>query len=120
MIGDTYKPAAMQAVLGPGHSALIPETLWTGWLDGALGVLGMTGLSVSHDTFTEITEGVANADDIDGGLCPATVPTYFGLFDASTSGDLIAYAAVTFDTTPVEDDPLTIGAGDLTFTYTEA
>lgn len=121
MIGDAYKSKAVQAVLGPGHSALIPATLWSGWLDSSLAVVGMTGLSVSHNDFGDVTDGVANIDDIDGGLFDdAWTVAYFGLFDAASGGDLIAYAAVTFDTAPADGDSITISAGDLTFTYAEA
>lgn len=120
MIGATYKSAAVQAVLGPGHSSVIPDVLWSGWLDSGLSVLGMTGLTVSHDSFGEVTDGVANTVEIDGGLAPAGTITHFGLFDAASSGNLIAYAPVTFASTPAEDDPLLFAVGDLTFTYTEA
>lgn len=119
MIGATYQSLAVQAVLGPAHSALIPDVLWSGWLDGSGAVLAMTGLTVSHDSFGESGAGVANIDTLDGGLCPAAVPARFGLFDAASGGDVIAYAPVTFDVTPVEDDPLTFAPGDLTFTYGE-
>lgn len=119
MIGDDYKSAAIQAVIGPAHSSAIPDVLWGGWLNGSLTLLEMTGLTVSHDDFGPITDGVANTTDIDAGACPSTTPAYFGLFDAESSGNLVAYAAVTFSDTPTEDESLTFLTGELTFTYTE-
>lgn len=120
MIGAAFKSRAIQAVLGPAHSARIPENLWVGWLNGSLGVLSMTGGRVPHSAFGPVANGVANTAIIDGGLCPATVPTYFGLFNAKSGGDLIAYAAATFASAPSEDDVLTCSPGQLVFTYEEA
>lgn len=116
MYGSAYKSKAVQAVLGPAHSTVIPDVLWSGWLDSSFVVLGMTGLTVSHDDFGAVADGVANTADIDGGTAPAGTIAYFGLFDAASSGDLIAYAAVTFDTTPTAGQSLTAAPGELVFT----
>lgn len=118
MIGDAYKSAAIQAVLGPAHSPVIPDVLHGAWLDGSLVLLGMTGGTVSHDDFGPSGDGVANTAVIDGGTCPASTPAYFAVYDAASGGDLVAYAPVTFDTAPSSGDSLTSPAGSLTFTYT--
>jgi len=120
MIGSTYQSKAIQAVLGPAHSSAIPSVLWSGWLDGSLTVLSMTGLSVGHSTFAATATGVANSAEVDGGVCPSTVPTYFGLFDSASGGDLVAYATATFETTPSAGDSLTFAAASLAFDYLEA
>lgn len=116
MIGTGKFSAAVQAMLGPAHSPVTPATLYSGWLDGSFAVLSMTGLTVPHSAFGPSGDGVANTSMIDGGLCPATVPTHFGLFDAASGGALWFYAPVTFGSTPVEDDPLTAAPGELVFT----
>lgn len=120
MIGDAYKSKAVQAVLGPGRSDLIPAVMWGAWLDGAGAVIAMTGLTVSHDAFSPTATGVANTAVIDGGVCPATVPARFALMDAAASGAVIAWAPVTFSATPDEGDPLSFAPGELVFDYTEA
>jgi len=120
MIGATYQSRAIQAVLGEGHAIVIPDTLYSGWLDGSLDLLAMTGLTVPHATFGESGTGVANIDVVDGGVCPASVPAFFALFDAAEAGEIVAYAAVTFDSTPAESDPLSFAAGELEFLYVEA
>lgn len=117
MIGDAYRSAAIQAVIGPAHSSVIPDVLWGAWLDGTLTLLAMTGTTVSHDDFSESGEGVANSVAVDGGVCPSTVPSYFGIYDAATSGVLVAYAPVTFATAPSAGDPLEAAVGELVFTY---
>ncbi|MCB2411786.1 hypothetical protein LGT39_02845 [Demequina sp. TTPB684] len=117
MIGTAYQSAVIQAVLGPAHSSAIPDVLWSGWLDGSLAVLSMTGLTVPHADFGAVIGGVANTASIDGGVCPASVPAHFALFDAASGGDLIARAAVTFDVPPVSGDLLSIPSGSLVFAY---
>lgn len=119
MIGPAYKSAAIQAVLGEGHSQVIPDVLHAGWLDSSLDLIAMAGVIVPHEAFGEDGDGVSNIALLDAGVCPATVPDYFALFDAETGGDIVAYAPVTFDDTPAEGDPIAFAAGALTFTYME-
>lgn len=116
MIGSTYTSKAIQAVLGPSHSGVIPAVLWGGWLDSGLSVLGYSGISVPHDVFGPATDGIVNIDTVDGGVAgTGWTIAYFGLFDAASGGNLVAYAAVT--ATPSAGDPLLFTAGNLTFTY---
>jgi hypothetical protein len=118
MIGEDYTSKAVRAVLGAGHSELIPENLWGGWLDASLDVLGYSGIRVPHETFGAVDGGVANLDAVDGGLAgDSWAIAWFGLFDAESDGNLVIAAAVT--ATPGEGDPLIFDAGDLTFTYGE-
>lgn len=115
MIGPAYRSLAVQAVLGPAHSQVIPDVLWTGWLDGAGDLVAMTGLTVSHDVFGPTADGVTNAVPIDCGLAGAgwTIAA-LGLFDAA-AGDLIASAAFAAPITPAEDDELVFAPTGLTF-----
>lgn len=117
MIGSTYTSKAVQAVIGPAHSSVIPDVLWSGWLDASLAVLGMTGMTVSHDDFGPITGGVANISDIDAGTAPVGTIAHFAVFDAATSGALVAYASVTFASTPTTGDPLVFAPAALEFEY---
>jgi len=123
MIRGDYKSLAIQAVLGPNHSALIPEFMYAGWADAAFVTLSNTGIRVEHNDLVPESDGVTNSTDIDGGTSPATVPTYFVFLDASTGGTAIAFAPATFTdgsgspATPVSGDPIMIPAGALTFTY---
>lgn len=119
MIGATYQSRAIQAVLGPGHSIVIPDTLYSGWLDASLDLIAMSGTTVAHEQFGESGLGVANIETIDAGLAPADEPAFFALFDDAVDGEVVAYAPVTFDTPPVDGDPLAFEAGELTFTYLE-
>jgi hypothetical protein len=115
-IGDDWKSELVQALLGPAHSAAFPDAYWSGWLDGSGDLIEMTGLTVSHDDWGPVTDGVANIAIIDGGLCPATVPTYFGLFaDAEGASRVLTSAAESFDETPSEGDPLAADAGEIVF-----
>lgn len=117
MIGDAYKSAAIQAVIGPAHSSVIPDVLWGAWLDAGKALIEMTGNNVSHDDFGESGDGVANTAVVDAGLYPASAPSWFAVYDAATSGAIVALAPVTFDTTPPEDGPITFAPGELNFTY---
>lgn len=122
MIGDDYKGIAIGAVLGPGHSPLIPSLLFTAWLDGSGTVIDWTGLTITHDVFEIVGTSVTNTDEIDGGVTPATTPTRFALCDAD-GGSIIASAPVTFTdgdgaaALPTEGEPLTIAPGALVFSY---
>ena len=119
MIGDAYKSKAVQAVLGPGRSDLIPAVMWGSWLDGSGALLAMTGMAVAHEAFGATSTGVANIAVIDGGACPAATPARFALMDAASSGAVIAWAPVTFSEAPAEGDPLLFAPGELVFDYTE-
>lgn len=119
MIGATYQALAIQAVLGPARSELIPAVLHGAWLDGSKVVLSMTGNTVSHEIFGETATGVTNISDIDAGLAPASTPAFFALMDAAGGGAIVAAAAVTFNVAPTPGDPLTIEVGVLAFNYGE-
>ena len=119
MIGFEYQSAAIQAVLGAGHSDVIPDVLWGAWLDVSLDVLADTGIIVPHEAFEAVDGGVANTSEVDAGAAPASIGSvaYFALMDAETDGDIVAYAPVTFDGSPSEDDPLAFAPGELVFLY---
>jgi len=116
MIGSAYTSAAVQAVIGPGHSTEIPAVLWGGFLDGLGDLIAMTGLNVSHDAFTPITDGVANSASIDAGVAGTgwTIAA-FALFDAATGGEVVASADIS-PYAPTDGEELTFAPGDLTFT----
>lgn len=116
MIGANYKSKAVQAVLGDGHSAVIPENLWGGWLDNLDALIAMTGLTVPHAAFTETTDGVINSAVIDAGVAGVGWNPYsFALYDAASGGDIVLVAAVT-PFTPTDGDALVFPIGSLTFT----
>lgn len=119
MIGTAYQALAVQAVLGPARSELIPAVLHGAWLDGSKAVLSMTGNTVSHEVFGETATGVANMSAIDAGLAPASTPAFFALMDAASGGKVVAYAPVTFDVPPTPGEPKTIPVGVLAFNYGE-
>lgn len=118
MIGSAYTSKAIQAMLGPAHSSVIPDVLWVGLLDATETLIAMTGLTVSHDDFGPVTDGVANTTVIDCGVAGASWSiAYVALFDAASGGDVIARAAVSPAVEPTDGDTLAIPAGDLVFTY---
>jgi len=114
-IGSSYHAKAMASIIGPAHSALIPDTMWGAWLDGAGDVIEMTGTQVAHTAFAEITGGVANSVIVEAGVLPAGTVAFFALMDAATSGQIIAMA--TFTTDAVENDAVVFPAGTLQFLY---
>ena len=117
MIGSEYTSFAVQAVIGAGHSSVIPDVLWGGWMDAGMVVLGYSGVRVPHESFGPVTDGVANITPIDGGVAGASwAPAHFGLFDAKTGGNLVASAAATMDA-PATGQALIADVGDLVFTY---
>lgn len=119
MIGPTWRSRAVQAVLGPSRSPLVPAILWTGWLDADGDLIAMTGLSVTHTAFGPSGDGVANIAPIDAGVAGTGWTIHaVGLFDAASGGNLIVSADLTTPASPDEDDPLVFAAGDLTFTVT--
>lgn len=115
MIGPTWRSRAVQAVLGPSRSPLVPAVLWTGWLDADGDLIAMTGLTVTHAVFGPAGDGVANTQAVDCGVAAAgwTIAAV-GLFDAA-DGDLIVSATLPSPVTPDEDDALTFAPGALTF-----
>jgi len=117
MIGPTYRSKAAQAVLGPSRSALIPSRLWLGWLDASGTLIAMSGMAVAQTVFGPATDGVTNVSDIDAGVAGSgwTIASV-GLFDASTSGALVAAADLPATASPSTGDTLVIEAGALTFT----
>lgn len=119
MIGSEYQSAAIQAVLGAGHSDVIPDVLWGAWLDDTLTVLATTGNFVPHESFEPVAGGVANTVTVDAGAAPESVGdvAYFALLDASDDGEIVAYAPVAFDESPSEGDPLAFEPGELVFLY---
>ncbi len=116
MIGPTWRSRAVQALIGPSRSQLVPATLWTGWLDASGDLIAMTGLSVAHTAFGPSGDGVANTAEVDCGVAGAgwTIAA-LGLFDAAADGALILSADLTTPATPDEGDPMLFEPGDLTF-----
>jgi len=119
MIGDLYKSKAIQAVIGPAHSNVIPEVLWGGFLDGSGALIAMTGIRVRHDAFTTATDGVTNSVRLDCGVAgTGWTIAGFALFDAASGGAIVLSASVT-SVSPAVDEPLAFAPGGLTFTYAE-
>jgi len=115
-LGNDWKSELVQAILGPAHSAVFPDSYWSGWLDGEGDLIAMTGMFVSHDDWGSVTDGVANIAIVEGGLCPATTPERFALFaDAGGASVVLTSAVVTFGGTPSVGDPLLAAAGDIVF-----
>ncbi len=116
MIGSAYRSRAVQAVLGPSRSPLIPSVLWLGWLDEDGDLVAMSGTTVSHDVFAALDDGVTNVVAIDAGAAGAgwTIAGV-GLFDAASGGDLVVSAVLDAPVSPDEDAPLTFEAGGLLF-----
>lgn len=115
-IGAAYSAKVVGAFIGPAHSSLIPTVLWGGWLDATYTLIAMTGLPVSHDSFGEVTNGMANIEAIDAGVAGVGwTPYYFALFDAASAGNVVCAAAVT-PWTPATDALLVANVGDLVFT----
>lgn len=114
MIGPTWRSRAVQAVLGPYRSQLVPAQLWSGWLDADGDLIAMTGLPVAHEAFGPSGDGVANTTMIDCGVAGAGwVIAAVGLYDAATGGALVVSATVS--ATPDEGEPLVFEPGALTF-----
>lgn len=116
-LGAAYRSKAVQAVLGPNHSPLIPAVLHVGWLTSTGALIAMSGMSITHDVFGETTDGVVNTSLIDGGVAGTgwTIAAV-GLFDAAASGALVASATLSTPATPAAGDPLSFDAGNLAFT----
>ena len=80
-IAPAYRSIAVQAILGPARSTLMPSVLWLGWLDDEGELVAMSGATISHEAFIPTDGGVENVDPIDGGLA-----TGFGPFVLSLGG----------------------------------
>lgn len=119
-LDTAVKGAIIGSVVGPNHSPLMPAAFYGAWLDGSDVVLAMTGATVPHAAFEIVGATATNTAVVDGGVCPATVPTKFALMDTAT-GDTIMLppVTVTFSETPAEGDPLSFAPGELVFEYTE-
>ncbi|MBO9555615.1 hypothetical protein [Cellulomonas sp.] len=117
MIGEAYRSRAVQAVLGPSHSELIPAVLWLGWLDGSGGLIAMSGTSVTHEVWGPSGDGVSNVVAIDAGAAGDGWGTLrgVGLFDAAVDGTLVVAAALGAPVTPDEDEALAFEPGALVF-----
>lgn len=117
MIGEAYRSRAVQAVLGPSRSPLIPSVLWLGWLDADGSLIAMPGVRVPHEAWGPSGDGVTNLVLIDAGSAEAGWGTLHGagLFDADTDGALVVAATLAAPVTPAEDDPLVFEPGALTF-----
>lgn len=115
MIGPTWRSRAVQALLGPNRSQLVPAQLWSGWLDADGNLIAMTGLPVSHDAFGPSGDGVANTTTIDCGVAgDGWAIAGLGLFDAA-DGALVVSADLDVVQTPAEGEALTFSPGALTF-----
>lgn len=88
MIGDSYRSAAVQAVLGPAHAEVIPAVLWLGWLDGDGDLIAMSGTSVLHDVWEPTDDGVTNTAVVDAGVAGTGWEIHkFAFFDAAEDGE---------------------------------
>ncbi|WP_169165091.1 hypothetical protein [Cellulomonas taurus] len=115
MIGPSWRSRAVQALLGPNRSPLVPAQLWTGWLDASGQLIAMSGLPVSHEAFGPVSDGVANTTPLDCGVAgEGWAIAGVGLFDAA-DGALLVAATLSSVVTPDEGDPLTFDPGALTF-----
>lgn len=119
VIGPAYQHIAVGAMIGPGHSPLVPENIYSGWLDGDLNLLGMTGDRIAHEAFVTIEDGRANGALMGAGTAGAGwEPVWFALFDGPVDGNLIV-AAKLADTllpyTPAEGAVMAFPAGALKF-----
>lgn len=115
-VAPAFRSTAVQAILGPARSQLVPSTLWIGWLDGGGDLIAMAGMPVSHDVFGPSGDGVQNIVPIDCGVAgPGWEIHAVGLFDGP-SGDLMLSAGLASSHTPEEGDPLVFQVGGLTFT----
>lgn len=118
MIGPSWRSRAVQALLGPNRSPLVPAQLWTGWLDASGQLIAMTGLPMSHDSFGPADDGVTNTVMVDCGVAGAGwAIAGVGLFDAA-GGDLLVSAVLSAVVTPDEGEPLTFDPGALSFQVT--
>jgi hypothetical protein len=117
VIGAAYRSRAVQAVLGPSRSPLIPSVLWLGWLDEDGELVAMSGTTAVHEAFAPLDDGVTNVVSIDAGAAgPGWTIAGVGLFDAASGGDLVVSAALDAPVSPAEDAPLSFALGELVFT----
>lgn len=116
MIGEAYRSIAAQAVLGPSRSQLVPAVLHLGWLDNTGALIAMSGATVSHDAFGPVEHGVSNIVTLDAGVAgDGWDIAAVALFDAASSGQLVASADLAEPVSPPEGSALTIPAGSLSF-----
>lgn len=117
MFSPEYRSIAMQSILGPAHSTLVPSVLWLGWLDAAGDLIAMSGTTVPHESFGPAEDGVENIEPIDGGVAgDGWEIDAVGLFADEVGADLIIWALLDFPATPEEDEPLTFDVGAVRFT----
>lgn len=115
-LGAAWRSRAVQALLGPSRSPLVPSLLWIGFLDGAGALVAMSGTSVTHDVRAPTADGVTNAVLIDAGTAGSGWTfSKVGLFDAPSGGDLMLAASLPAPQSPAEGEPLSIASGALTF-----
>lgn len=120
MIGPEYASIAVQAVLGPDRSGLVPAVLWLGWLDEFGDLIAMAGVQVPHEVWGATDTGVANVEPIDAGLAGDGWEIHaVGLFDAEVDGSLVVSAALPAPLLPLEDDPLAFDVDGLVFDLAE-
>lgn len=120
MIGSAYTSLAVQSILGPEHSLLIPDVLWGGLLDEDFNLIAMTGVQVHHEAFGPTTNGVHNIAIVDAGVAGDSWDIRaFAIYDAAEGGQILLIATVT-PATPEEDEPLFFAIGDLVFTFLDS
>jgi hypothetical protein len=116
MFSPEYRSIAMQSILGPAHSTLIPSVLWLGYLDAAGNLIAMVETPISHDSFGPNEDGVENIDPIDGGTAGESwVIDAVGLFADAEGTELIVSAELDLPAEPEEDEEITFDVGDLQF-----
>lgn len=117
MIGEAWRSRAVQALLGPARSSLVPSRLHVGWLDSEGDLIAMSGTSVLSAAFEASGDGVVNTTSIDAGVAGSGwVIAGVGLFDAPSGGDVVLSASTSGPVEPDEGAPLSIAAGALAFT----
>ena len=116
MIGAAWRSRAAQALLGPDRSALIPSTLWVGWLDATDTLVAMSGTSYPASAFTGFGDGVTTTQTLDGGVAgTGWAIKAVALYDAATSGSIVASASLPAPVTPTSGASLRFVAGALSF-----
>jgi hypothetical protein len=103
--------------------ATIYLALFTAVADGEAGTVtevSTSGTAYARESvaFTVVDDTASNTSDVE--FSPATASwgtiTHIGLYDASTSGNLLAYAALSASKTIASTDVFRIPAGDLDVT----
>ncbi len=116
-IAPAFRSTAVQAILGPARSGLVPSTLYVGWLDSSGDLIAMSGTTVSHDDFGPADNGVQNSVPLDCGVAGSGWNIHaVALFADAAGGALLMWAELDAPLTPDASAPLGFDIGDLRFT----